>query len=99
MRRADPVFLVVPAADRERRDLGVNEATLGNLVLRARQSGKPADRQDDKPLDISERARLKALEEEVRRLRMERGFLKSSGVVCAGEPIKFAFIADAANEG
>ena len=45
-------------------------------MLRARQSGKLADRQDDKPLDISERARLKALEEEVRRLRIARGFLK-----------------------
>jgi transposase len=67
------------------RDLGINEATLGNWVVRARQSGKLADKKDDKPLDIGERARLKALEEEVRRLRMERDFLKKAAAWFARE--------------
>ena len=81
--RDEAVELVVssgrPVAELAR-DLGINEATLGNWVLRARQSGKLADKQDSKPLDVGERARLKALEEEVRRLRMERDFLKKAGV-------------------
>jgi hypothetical protein len=77
------------------RDLGINEATLGNWVNKAEQSGKVKD----KPLETDEQARLEELEEEVRRLRMERDLLKkSSGVVCAGEPVKFAFIADMAKE-
>ena len=67
------------------RDLGINEATLGNWVLRARQSGRLADKQDNKPLDVGERARLKALEEEVRRLRMERDFLKKAAAWFARE--------------
>jgi transposase-like protein len=54
------------------RDLGINEATLGNWVNKAKQAGKL----QDKPLDLDERARLKELEEEVRQLRMERDFLK-----------------------
>jgi hypothetical protein len=36
----------------------------------------------EKLLDVAERARLKELEEEVRRLKMEREILKSVGVVC-----------------
>ena len=63
------------------RDLGINEATLGNWVNRAKQAGKV----QDKPLETDERARLKELEEEVRRLRMERDFLKKAAAWFARE--------------
>jgi transposase-like protein len=63
------------------RDLGINEATLGNWVNKAKQGGKL----QDKPLDLDERARLKELEEEVRRLRMERDFLKKAAAWFARE--------------
>jgi transposase len=86
--RDEAVVLVVssgrPVAEIAR-DLGINEATLGNWVHRARQSGKLADKPDDKPLDTGERARLKALEEENRRLRMERDFLKKAAAWFARE--------------
>ena len=54
------------------RDLGINEGTLGNWVNTARKSGKLKD----KPLETDERAELKELREENRRLKMERDFLK-----------------------
>jgi transposase-like protein len=63
------------------RDLGINEATLGNWVNRAKQAGKVVD----KPLDTDERARLKELEEENRRLKMERDFLKKAAAWFARE--------------
>jgi transposase len=63
------------------RDLGINEATLGNWVNRAKQAGKVSD----KPLETDERARLRELEEEVRRLRMERDFLKKAAAWFARE--------------
>jgi transposase len=63
------------------RDLGINEATLGNWVNRAKQAGKVKD----KPLETDERARLRELEEEVRRLRMERDFLKKAAAWFARE--------------
>ena len=58
------------------RDLGINEGTLGNWVQTAKKSGKLKE----KPLDTDERARLRELEEENRRLKMERDFLKKAGV-------------------
>jgi transposase-like protein len=63
------------------RDLGIVEATLGNWVNKAKQAGELRD----KPLDIDERARLKELEEENRRLRMERDFLKKAAAWFARE--------------
>ena len=56
------------------RDLGINEGTLGNWVQTAKKSGKLKE----KPLDTDERARLRELEEENRRLKMERDFLKKA---------------------
>ena len=50
------------------RDLGINGGTLGNWVKTAKKRGDVKE----KLLDIDERARLKELEEEVRRLKMER---------------------------
>jgi len=46
----------------------------------------------EKPLTIDDRARLKELEDENHRLRMEREILKSRSVVCESEPVRFAFI-------
>jgi transposase-like protein len=54
------------------RNLGINEGTLANWVNTAKKSGKLKE----KPLNTDERARLKELEDENRRLRMERDFLK-----------------------
>lgn len=63
------------------RDLGINEGTLGNWVMAAKKSGKLKE----KPLDVSERARLKELEEENRRLKMERDFLKKAAAWFASQ--------------
>jgi len=63
------------------RDLGINEGTLGNWVNTARKSGKLKD----KPLETDERAELKELREENRRLKMERDFLKKAAAWFARE--------------
>jgi transposase len=63
------------------RDLGINEATLGNWVHRSKKSGKSGE----KALDIDERAELKVLRDENRRLRMERDFLKKAAAWFASE--------------
>lgn len=63
------------------RGLGINEGTLGNWVKMAKKRGDIKD----KPLDIDERARLKELEEEVRRLKMEREILKKAAAWFAKE--------------
>jgi transposase len=62
------------------RDLGINESTLGNWVTKYR--GEYPANED---LNISERARLKELEKEVRELRMEREFLKKAAAFFAKE--------------
>ena len=63
------------------RDLGINEGTLANWVNTAKKSGKVKE----KPLDTDERARLRELEEENRRLKMERDFLKKAAAWFARE--------------
>jgi transposase-like protein len=63
------------------RDLGINEGTLGNWVMTAKKSGKL----QEKPLEINERSRLKELEEENRRLKMERDFLKKAAAWFASQ--------------
>ena len=62
------------------RNLGINEGTLANSV-NAKKSGKLKE----KPLDTDERARLRELEEENRRLKMERDFLKKAAAWFAKE--------------
>jgi len=62
------------------RELGINEGTLGNWVNKHRVE-HPASEE----LDISERARLRELEREVRDLRMEREFLKKAAAFFAKE--------------
>ena len=84
--KAEAVELVVssgrPVAEIAR-DLGLNEGTLGNWVNAAKRSGSIKD----KPLTIDERAYMKELEAEIRKIRMERDFLKK---VCheRGRPLE-----------
>jgi transposase-like protein len=57
------------------RDLGINEGTLGNWVnLWRRDNPEPVPE-----LNPVERARVKEMEDEIRRLRMENEFLKKGG--------------------
>ena len=61
------------------RELGVNETSLGNWVRDYRK--KHAE--DEPPLVLSERARLRELERENRELRMKNQFLsKAAAYVC-----------------
>lgn len=62
-------------------DLDLNEGTLGNWVNAAKRSGKVKD----KPLDAGGREDLRRLQEENRRLRMERDFLKKAAAWFASE--------------
>lgn len=62
------------------RDLGIDEGTLGNWVTRYRDE-HPASEE----LSISDRAKLKELEKEVRELRMERDFLRKAAAFFAKE--------------
>lgn len=84
--KAEAVELVVnsgrPIAEIAR-GLGINEGTLGNWVALAKKNGTVKD----KPLEVSERARLKELEEEVRRLKMEREVLKKAAAWFASQSL------------
>jgi len=64
------------------RDLGVNDGTLGNWVAAWRDEN-PEPQTDLSPV---ERARVKELEEENRRLRMENEFLKKAAAFFARTP-------------
>ena len=64
------------------RDLGIHDGTLGNWVnAYRRQHPEP-----DQPLSPVERARVKELEDENRRLRMENEFLKKAAAFFARTP-------------
>ena len=63
------------------RELGVNETSLGNWVRAYRE--KHAG--DEPPLQLSERARLRELEREVRELRMKADFLSKAAAYFAAE--------------
>lgn len=63
------------------RDLGVNEGTLGNWVSKAKSAGTIKE----KPLDAGDREELRRLQEENRRLKMERDFLKKAAAWFASE--------------
>jgi len=58
------------------RDINVSETSLGNWVRDYRK--KHAE--DEPPLELSERARLRELERENRELRMKADFLSKAGV-------------------
>jgi transposase len=61
------------------RDLGINDQTLGNWVHAWRREHP----EPDQPLSPVERARVKELEDEVARLRMENEFLKKAAAFFA----------------
>jgi transposase len=61
------------------KELGIHEGTLGNWVNAYRR--EHAD--DEPPLTVSERARLRELEREARELRMENEFLKKAAAYFA----------------
>jgi transposase-like protein len=61
------------------RDLGIHDGTLGNWVNTwRREHPEPAE-----PLSPVERARVKEMEDEIRRLRMENEFLKKAAAFFA----------------
>jgi transposase-like protein len=62
------------------RDLGIHYGTLGNWVNGWRREHPEPDQQSLSPV---ERARVKELEDEVRRLRMENEFLKKAAAFFA----------------
>lgn len=64
------------------RDLGVNDGTLGNWVAAWRDEN-PEPQPELSPV---ERARVKEMEEEIRRLRMENEFLKKAAAFFARTP-------------
>jgi len=80
----EPARMVVetsrPIAD-VARELSISETSLGNWVRAYRE--KHAE--DEPPLQLSERARLRELERETREQRMELEFLKKAGVPRARE--------------
>lgn len=82
--KAEAVDLVVnsgrPVAEIAR-DLGIHEATLGNWVNLAKKDGTVTE----KPVTVDERARLRELEDENRKLRMERDFLKKAAAWFASQ--------------
>jgi transposase len=63
------------------REIGVNEQTLRNWVNDYRK----AHAGDEPPLTVSERARLRELEKEVRELRLEKEFLGKAAAFFAKE--------------
>ena len=63
------------------REIGVNEQTLRNWVNDYRTSHAG----DEPPLTISERARLRELEKEVRELRLEKEFLGKAAAFFASK--------------
>ena len=63
------------------RELGLNESTLGEWVNKAKRNGTAKD----KPVTADERAELRELREENRRLRLERDFLKKAAAWFASQ--------------
>ena len=61
------------------RELGINEGTLGNWVNRYRREHAG----EEPALDISERARLRQVERELREAKMEVEFLKKAAAYFA----------------
>ncbi len=83
--KAEAVQLVIEtgkAIAEVARDLGVNDGTLGNWV----KAWRDANPEREPELSPVERARMKDLEDEVRRLRMENEFRKKAAAFFARTP-------------
>jgi transposase len=63
------------------RELNINEGTLGNWVTKYRAEHVG----EEPPLTVSDRARLRELEKEVRELRLEKEFLGKAAAFFASE--------------
>ncbi|MPY80526.1 MAG: transposase, partial [Actinophytocola sp.] len=63
------------------RELGLNAGTLGNWIAAYRKKHP----KDEEPLTISERARLREQERELRDLRMQVEFLKKTAAFFASQ--------------
>jgi transposase-like protein len=63
------------------RELGINETSLGNWVRDYRKRHA----EDEPPLEVSERARLRELERRNREMEMELAFLKKAAAYFARE--------------
>jgi len=75
--REDAVKLVIDSSRpiaQVARELGIGEATLGNWVNRYRRDHAG----EEPPLDVSDRARLREVERQLREVKMENEFLKKA---------------------
>ena len=75
--REDAVKLVIDSSRpiaQVARELGIGEATLGNWVNRYRRDHAG----EEPPLDVSDRARLREVERQLREVKMENDFLKNA---------------------
>ncbi len=75
--RAEAVKLVIDSSRptaQVARELGIGEATLGNWVNKYRRGHAG----EEPPLDVSDRARLREVERQLRDVRMENEFLKKA---------------------
>jgi transposase len=82
--KAEAVQMVISACKpiaQVARDLGIHDGTLGNWVNAWRREHP----EPDQPVSPVERARVKELEEENRRLRMENEFLKKAALDSGGQ--------------
>ncbi len=64
------------------RELDLNEGTLGNWVTKYRADHAG----EEPPLTVSERARLREAERQLREVRMENEFLKKAAAYFARDP-------------
>jgi transposase-like protein len=96
--KAEAVQMVIetgkPAAE-VARDLGIHDGTLGNWVNAWRREHP----EPDQAISPVERARVKELEDEVRRLRMENEFLKKQRPSSLGSTGSRAVRGDRRGEG
>ena len=84
--KADAVDLVLKsgkAVAAVANDLDLTESTLGEWVKKAQ--GQSASKNSSGPLQLSERAELEKLRDDVKTLRMERDFLKKAAAFFAKE--------------
>jgi len=75
--REDAVKLVIDSSRpiaQVARELGIGEATLGNWVSKYRRDHAG----EEAPLSVSDRARLREVERQLREVRMENEFLKKA---------------------